>query len=1073
MDAQAIDKEEAESILRSDSESDQGSDTLEEAILNGDLARVRQFIQDNALVDEPIRGKLPLVLAVEQGEEDVAMLLVEAGADLTLGYLAESLVSTNPMLDLSLHTRMRIDLRLVGPFLPFLYIVMGLTHIYCVLKRCVSNYIYSAMDERIYPGDAILTAIMSNERSSEHLVMTLLLRGILPQDRIHYSRVPFQLLRWASSRGHLTTVLKLLELGVFPPRPDLHDNPFNESSASNASPVFAAATSGHADVLYVFIHLCHFPVDARFPSCNNMTVLMACIAHSSWIETDEYPFKRAKRVVEILVSLGADLNLQDDDGNTALAHAFGKNHVSIGHEVAEVLLENGANPNIADKKGRTPLHLVSWFDTDTCLLISHGADVLSQDLEGNTALHCISRTYNVSGLRAILASLDSAEDPRLDVMNNKGETALQILAESAYADALQIFVDYAKARNCLLDINAHHNNTATPLERACERGAGTLDVVKVLLQCGADPNLSTHAEGKTPLHAICPDHCFRLFSRPRRGQGVMIIGGPGSGKSTLANSLAGLWGMKNLVNRSSAAHFDVKPLQPHKDEHIDRRFEQLIWSKQVPTELAELATVVSIFLCHGASVDPVWRMTGLDNHDVLSITPLGIAASAIPPSVPLLEAFLKAGADVYGMSPAGRSAFFEVCAAQGWINKGVEYLPFLVEDLKERTKVLTVEWGDIDVGFPDEHLYTECPIYRLMKRTGTKDQMLKYLEQRRAMTESENQEGSHQRKVQFQARQEMVQAYLDEQDLRSDIDNSIVNINDEPPDATALFLSYGASVAQIDALGLTALHHAAANSNFLAAHHLLKKGASLEAIDARGYTPLLYACSNRHWLRTSEWRDWKIASCPNTPTYVAWHGSLASDFLLMELLGWRGEVRRRHHTLSYYLDWKADMSVRDAAGNTALHLATQTGNPCIVAFLLRRCGDQFFKLVNELGRSALHYATSSVEVAELLLDYEAYSDIADDKKYFTFLPMDYAGPAARSPYGTRQGMLNVQDSAGNTALHYVAMEKRADIFLLYLRNKHVNVDIDVKNVEGMTAKEILKKGREFWDQVKTEFKAFL
>jgi len=67
-----------------------------------------------------------------------------------------------------------------------------------------------------------------------------------------------------------------------------------------------------------------------------------------------------------------------------------------------------------------------------------------------------------------------------------------------------------------------------------------------------------------------------------------------------------------------------------------------------------------------------------------------------------------------------------------------------------------------------------------------------------------------------------------------------------------------------------------------------------------------------------------------------------------------------------YLDWKADMSVRDAAGNTALHLATQTGNPRgIVAFLLRRCDDPIFKLVNEFGRSALHYATSSVEVAEL------------------------------------------------------------------------------------------------------------
>jgi len=55
MDARAIDKEEAESILRLDSESDWGSDTLEEAILDGDLAHVRRSIRNNALVDEPIR----------------------------------------------------------------------------------------------------------------------------------------------------------------------------------------------------------------------------------------------------------------------------------------------------------------------------------------------------------------------------------------------------------------------------------------------------------------------------------------------------------------------------------------------------------------------------------------------------------------------------------------------------------------------------------------------------------------------------------------------------------------------------------------------------------------------------------------------------------------------------------------------------------------------------------------------------------------------------------------------------------------------------------------------------------
>ena len=57
--------------------------TMEEAVLNGDLGRVRKLIRNGANVNESkrMRGSSLLHLAIEEGYEDIALALLEAGAD--------------------------------------------------------------------------------------------------------------------------------------------------------------------------------------------------------------------------------------------------------------------------------------------------------------------------------------------------------------------------------------------------------------------------------------------------------------------------------------------------------------------------------------------------------------------------------------------------------------------------------------------------------------------------------------------------------------------------------------------------------------------------------------------------------------------------------------------------------------------------------------------------------------------------------------------------------------------------------------------------------------------------------
>ena len=68
-------------------------------------------------------------------------------------------------------------------------------------------------------------------------------------------------------------------------------------------------------------------------------------------------------VVGLLLNAGADVDLKDDDGKTALHHAVGYYHPeyygyrSADPEIVKLLLKHGADVNVRDADGQTPLEL--------------------------------------------------------------------------------------------------------------------------------------------------------------------------------------------------------------------------------------------------------------------------------------------------------------------------------------------------------------------------------------------------------------------------------------------------------------------------------------------------------------------------------------------------------------------------------------------------------------------------------------------------------------------------------------------------------------------------------------------
>ena len=106
-------------------------------------------------------------------------------------------------------------------------------------------------------------------------------------------------------------------------------------------------------------------------------------------------------IVRLLLGAGADTNLRDSSGTTALFRASRAGHA----EVARLLLEAGANQNLRDEGGMTALMCASSGCPNVevvRLLLDADADASLRDNSGNTALTHASRAGHFEVERLLL-----------------------------------------------------------------------------------------------------------------------------------------------------------------------------------------------------------------------------------------------------------------------------------------------------------------------------------------------------------------------------------------------------------------------------------------------------------------------------------------------------------------------------------------------------------------------------------------------------------------------------------------------------------------------------------------------
>ncbi|KAL6232821.1 hypothetical protein BDW75DRAFT_216707 [Aspergillus navahoensis] len=211
--------------------------------------------------------------------------------------------------------------------------------------------------------------------------------------------------------------------------------------------------------------------------------------------------------------------LMDSNGNTLL-HAAAQGH-SAGKVTLRELLKLGLNPKQRNKDGCTPLHLLDMaadgLRDALDILCAAGADLEARDHKGRTALARVMSPqpkYNYADVLPIFISRGA----NLNTQDYNGNGVLHYTVRPYHFD----FDHFQTLLSLGADPALLNYNGDTILHRLAANLATISDskgvlAIRVLLDRGMSPTIRNH-KGRTPLHMLCSQvsqHYFTPSAIPR------------------------------------------------------------------------------------------------------------------------------------------------------------------------------------------------------------------------------------------------------------------------------------------------------------------------------------------------------------------------------------------------------------------------------------------------------------------------------------------------------------------------------------------------------------------------------
>jgi uncharacterized protein len=228
--------------------------------------------------------------------------------------------------------------------------------------------------------------------------------------------------------------------------------------------------------------------------------VLTILPHGYWTPLMYAARQGSLDAAKTLVDAGANLNLTDPDGTTALDLAIINGHF----DTAALLTERGADPNITDAAGMAALYAA--VDINTLGEVFGHPTHPTKDKLTALDLMKILLDHSANPNAALKTpSLQRAHTPG-DPLLNQGTTPLMRAAKNGDSATLRLLLEYGANPNA----TTKNHNTALMFAAGLGRGTGAftkdyateaelLESVKVLIAAGAEINAANEG-GDTPLH---------------------------------------------------------------------------------------------------------------------------------------------------------------------------------------------------------------------------------------------------------------------------------------------------------------------------------------------------------------------------------------------------------------------------------------------------------------------------------------------------------------------------------------------------------------------------------------------
>ena len=560
------------------------SSPLHAASIAGNLAMVKALVGFGADVSKSDDSQVsPLHHAAKSGHIDIVRHLLEAGAEFgainASGQTPLHIAVSQRYFDVVaalLAKKANPDTRGKQGWTALHFAVSGKN----IETRIIMQLLQSNVDVHASNDGGSTALFLAAESGSEAAVKILLDAGGKVNAKNTANSTP---IHRAAQEGYLAVVKLLMEAGANPLAKKRH----------GITPLQLALENSHFDVAAELLE----PVESELPSIDDYEETLYSLAQVGFEEGIKkalnYPlrnFERGdprynqsplshaaenghERVVQILLDKGADPNLADKSGRTALLWAVLNDHRAVAEQLlargadvqgrdhdqwtalsfavrngstpmANLLLDMGADVSATIKGGYTALHLAVSFAAPALihLLVRKGASMSSSNSNENTPLEYAVRCKDVSMVELLLdlGASFSTPFPRAwtaihEAINHEDASLIRLLVRRCS----DVFVgqhgwtrlhlaaisgDSSSVREQLeqgVDRNAKDRNGLLPLHWAAARSHE--NVVKLLLQMDAEIQAKDN-EGMTALHhAASRDNEGTVRALLEKGAGRNII----------------------------------------------------------------------------------------------------------------------------------------------------------------------------------------------------------------------------------------------------------------------------------------------------------------------------------------------------------------------------------------------------------------------------------------------------------------------------------------------------------------------------------------------------------------------